>query len=174
MFGGEFNATLDDTGRISLPRRLRDALEKSKVVVTKGINLCLWVYTVEQWKALEETIVASTNQFSARDLAFRRRIIGPNQEVDIDRQGRILIPPTLRDYAGLSKDCIVLGQHNCIEIWAEDRYKAYQNESEDDFRAGSEEFGRIIKERELGAYGNSPHSGTAGGDIGISRPEGQA
>ena len=173
MFGGEFNVTLDDTGRISLPRRLRDVLEKGKVVVTKGINPCLWVYTVEQWKALEKTIVSTTNQFSARDLAFRRRIIGPNQELDIDRQGRILVPPTLRDFAGLSKDCVVLGQYDYIEIWAEDRYKAYLNASEDDFWAGSEEFGRIIKERELGAYGNSPHSGVAGGDSTVPRSEGQ-
>ena len=175
MFGGEFNVTLDDTGRISLPRRLRDVLGTDKVILTKGEDHCLWLFTPEHWKEKEITIVSSTNPFSAQGRFITRHFIGPKQELDVDRQGRILIPPSLRDFAELSKDCVVLGQYNYIEIWNEDRYKAYLQASEDDFRAASEELGaRIMKDRDLGGYGNNPHSGAAGANSTISRPEGQA
>jgi MraZ protein len=129
---------------------------------------------VERWKEQEKNIVNSTNPFSAQGRYITRHFIGPSQELDIDRQGRILIPPALRDFAGLSKDCIVLGQFDYIEIWDEVRYKAYLGASEDDFRAASEELGaRIMRERDLGSYGNSPRSGFAGTDTAVSRPEGQ-
>ena len=174
MLSGEFNVTLDDTGRIVFPRRLRDILEAGKVMVTKGADSCLWLFTLGQWELFEKTIYGTTNQFSARGRRQRQHFIGPRQELDIDKQGRILIPPTLRDHAGLSRDCIVLGQYDYIEIWDENRYKAYLNASEEDFRAGLEEIGAMMKGKDLGEYGNSPRSGTAGGDDTVSRPEGQA
>ena len=173
MFGGEFNVTLDDTGRISLPRRLRDLLQTEKVVLTKGADTCIWLYAADHWNFQEEIIVSSTDHFSARGRRQRQHFIGSRQELDIDRHGRILIPPTLRDHAGLSRECIVLGQVDYIEIWDEDRYKAYLNASEEDFKAGLEEIGAIIKKGSLGNYGNSPHSGVAGGDSTVPRSEGQ-
>ena len=173
MFGGEFNVTLDDTGRISLPRRLRDILQTEKVVLTKGADSCLWLYAADHWNVQEEIIVNSTDHFSARGRRQRQHFIGSRQELDIDRQGRILIPPALRDHAGLSRECIVLGQVDYIEIWDVDRYKAYLNASEEDFKAGLEEIGAIIKKGSLGNYGNNPHSGVAGGDSTVPRSEGQ-
>ena len=174
MLSGEFGVTLDDTGRIVFPRRLRDILVAGKVMLTKGADSCLWLFTIEQWEQFEKTIYSTTNQFSARGRRQRQHFIGPRQELEIDRHGRILIPPTLRDHAGLTKECIVLGQVDYIEIWDEDRYKAYLNASEEDFKAGLEEIGALMKEKDLGSYGNSPHSGAAGGDNTASRPEGQA
>ena len=175
MLSGEYSVTLDDTCRICLPRRLRDVLETDKIILTKGEDRCLWLFTVERWKLQEKTIVDSTNPFSAQGRYITRHFIGPSQELDIDKQGRILIPPALRDFARLSRDCIVLGQYDYIEIWAEDRYKAYLEVSEEDFRTASEDLGaRIMKERELGHYGNNPRSGSAGTDNTVSRPEGQA
>jgi MraZ protein len=175
MFGGEFSVTLDDTCRLSLPRRLRDVLGTDKVILTKGEDRCLWLFTPEHWKEKELTIVGSTNPFSAQGRYITRHFIGPKQELDVDRQGRILIPPSLRDFAGLVKDCIVLGQYDYIEIWDEGRYKAYLDASEDDFRAASEELGaRIMKDRDVGGYGHNPYSSAAGTDSGASRPQGQA
>ena len=174
MLCGEYSVTLDDTCRISLPRRLRDVLDTNKIILTKGEDRCLWLFTVEHWKEKEITIINATNPFSAQGRYITRHFIGPSQELDIDKQGRILIPPALRDFAGLSRDCVVLGQYDYIEIWAEDRYKAYLEVSEEDFRAASEDLGaRIMKERELGNYGNSSRSGFAGTDYSVSRPEGQ-
>ena len=174
VLSGEYNVTLDDTGRIALPRKLRDLLSTGKIMLTKGADSCLWLYTLEQWEAFEKTIYNTTDQFSARGRRQRQHFIGPKQELDIDRQGRILIPPTLRDHAGLNKECIVLGQVDYIEIWDEDLYKAYLNASELDFKAGLEEIGAAIKkERETGGYGNNAYPGVTGGDHTVPRAEGQ-
>jgi len=161
MFGGEFSITLEDTGRIALPRRIRDLLENDKVVITKGLDRCLWMYTTAEWEKLESQIIRGTNPFNDEDRALIQRIIGPNHEIDVDRHGRVLIPPPLRIFAGLNKDCIVLGQYNYIEIWALDRYEAHLEASEEEFKAARRKLGdRIMRERDLGY--DSPRSGTAG------------
>jgi MraZ protein len=161
MFGGEFSVTLDDASRLALPRRLRDVLETDKIVITKGLDTCLWLYPVKEWEKLENQIVGATTPFDDEDRALWQRIIGPNHEIDIDKQGRILIPPPLRAFAGLNRECIVLGQHHYIEIWAEGRYQAHLEASEADFKAARRKLGeRIKKERDL-AY-DSSRSGVAG------------
>jgi len=161
MFGGEFSVTLDDASRIALPRRIRDLLENDKIVITKGLDACLWLYPVNEWEKLEKQIVDATSPFDDEDRALWQRIIGPNHEIDIDKQGRILIPPPLRIFAGLNRDCIVLGQYNYIEIWSEGRYQAHLDASEEDFKAARRKLGaRIKKERDLGY--DSPRSGAAG------------
>jgi MraZ protein len=106
---------------------------------------------------------------------MRQHFIGSKQEIDIDKQGRIVIPPTLRDHAELVKDCIIFGQVEYVEIWAGDRYKAYLNASKDAFKAGLEELGAKIevKKRNLSNAGNSSYAGAIGGDNVISRSEGQ-
>ena len=163
MLSGEFSVTLDGTGRIALPRRLRDILEKDKVVLTKGADSCLWLYSAAEWDEQEQLIVSTTNRYSARDRIIWQHFIGPKQELEIDKQGRILIPPTLRDHAGLSKDCIILGQRDYVEIWAEDRYREHLEAGKEDFKAGLEELGnRIMTERNFGSAGNNAHSGSAG------------
>jgi MraZ protein len=160
MLDGGYNVTLDDTGRIALPRKLRDILEDG-VIITRGAESSLWLFAFEQWVLFEKAIYDATNKFSARGRRQQRRFIGAKQKLDIDRQGRILIPPTLREHAGLSKDCIVLGLVDYLEIWDETRYKEYLAESEKDFEDDLEEISvRMEKERGLG--NDSPRSGTAG------------
>jgi len=169
MFGGEFSVTLDDASRIALPRRIRDALETDKIIITKGLDKCLWLYTAEEWKKLADKIVEDTNEFDDGDRRLRRGIY-PNHEIDIDKQGRVLIPPTLRSYAGLNKDCIVLGQHNYIEIWSEGRYQAYLDATEEEFKAACKRLAdRMKRDKDL-AY-DSPRSGDAG--TGTSLPGAQ-
>jgi len=171
MFGGEFNVTLDDASRIALPRRIRDALETDKIVITKGIDKCLWLYTTNEWKKLEDQIVDGTIIFDDEDLAIRRRY-GTNQEIDIDKQGRILIPPTLRIYAGLNKDCIVLGQYNYIEIWSEGRYQAYLDASEEIFKSARRKLADRMK-REKGLAYDSSRSGAVGASSALPGAEGR-
>jgi MraZ protein len=172
MFGGEFSVTLDDASRIALPRRIRDVLETDKIVITKGIDKCLWLYTTDEWEKLENQIFDGTNLFDDEDRTIRQRIIGPNQVIDIDKQGRILIPPTLRIYAGLNKDCIVLGQRHYIEIWAEGRYQAHLEASEEEFKAARRKLAdRIKRERDL-AY-DSSRSGAVGTGIALPCAEGR-
>jgi len=172
MLSGEYNVTLDDTGRIALPRNLRDELEKGQVVLTKGADDCLWLYTADEWEEQKRIIIEGTNRYSKQGRILMQHFIGPEKYLDMDKQGRILIPPTLRDHAGLAKDCIILGQINYLELWAEDRYRAHLQSSVDDFKAGLEELGAKIKERGNGA-GYSTYSGTAGGNRAVPRSEGQ-
>jgi MraZ protein len=149
---GEFRITLDDKGRLSLPARLRSALAGSGVFLTQGMDDCLWLYPSDEWKAMLKTIMDTTNPFSARNRIVRRRIIGPSQEVEIDKAGRIAVAQSLREFAGLSKECVVLGQFDYIEIWAEDRYREYLKAHEAEFISGSEELGDFLKgNRDVGA-----------------------
>jgi len=172
MFGGEFSVTLDDTSRIALPRRIREVLETDKIVITKGLDTCLWLYPVKEWEKLENQIVDVTSPFDDEDRALWQRIIGPNHEVDIDKQGRILIPPPLRIFAGLNRDCIVLGQHHYIEIWSEGRYQAHLEASEEDFKAARRKLGaRMKRERDLG--NDNPRSGAVGTGSALLGAEGR-
>ena len=164
---GESPAKLDDMGRISLPRQLREAVEKSELVLLRGEEPCLWLYAREEWKLQKEEALKKNPS-----LLVRRRW-NAQQPVELDRQGRILIPPTLREYARLSKDCIVAGQDYYIEIWAKERYNEYFAATGDDFKAVVEEQGAPLqRERGLGNGGNSAHPGVAGTDRGISGAEG--
>jgi len=174
MLKGDYNVTLDDTGRIALPRCLRDVLDKDKVVLTKGADSCLWLYPAAQWKEQERVILNTTNRYSKEGRIIMQHFIGPQKELDLDKQGRILIPPTLRDHAGLTRECIVLGQYDYVEIWAEDRFRAHMESNVDAFNAGLEKLGAKIGERKDGDdAGNSTHSGALGRDHSISRSEGQ-
>jgi len=173
MLSGEFNVTLDDTGRLALPRSLRDELEKDEVVLTKGADECLWLYSQVEWEKQEKMIITTTNRYTKEGRTIMQHFIGPKKKLDLDKQGRLLIPPTLRDHAGLSRDCIILGQYDYVEIWAEDRYRAHLQSSQDDFKAGLEVLGAKIEQRNREDAGNSAYAGTVGGNHAVSRAEGQ-
>jgi MraZ protein len=149
MLSGGDNIKLDDTGRIALPRRLRDTLKEDKIVITKGADACIWLFTIEQWKIQEEVILLKTNPFSPRARLMRQHFIGSKEELTIDKQGRILIPPVLRNHAQLSKECIIFGQGGYMEIWSLDRLKAHFDANQDSFSLGLEELGAAMEE--LGA-----------------------
>jgi len=135
---GEFKNTLDDKGRISLPAKLRAGLEGGILVVTQGVDKCLWLFTPERWTALSEQLFATTSLFHQQARIMQRRIIAPAQEVEIDKAGRIAIPQSLREYAGLSKECVVLGITKRLEIWDVDTYRSWLDATEAEFAAASE------------------------------------
>jgi MraZ protein len=138
---GEFNNTLDDKGRVSLPSRFRSILPDNKVFLTQGIDDCIWVCPPEFWADLLQKVLNSTSIQKPGSRALRRRIIGSAQEVEIDKAGRIAIPQSLRDFAELSKDCVILGQLDYMEIWNIDRYRNYMGATEAEFRMSFEELG---------------------------------
>jgi MraZ protein len=144
---GEFNVTLDEKGRISLPASLRKCLDDSTLHLTKGSDDCLWLYPNSQWNEIRNIIMKNTDQFSEEGLKLRRRILGPKQPVDIDKAGRISIPISLREFSSLSKDCVVLGQVDYIEIWAEERYRKFITYSSDDYKAAAKELSNTLKKQ---------------------------
>jgi MraZ protein len=145
---GEYNSTLDDKGRLSLPSRLRAVLLGNIQVLTKGMDKCLSLYPQEEWNLFKQKVMDSTTVFNSGSRNLRRRLIGPAQELEIDKAGRIAIPQTLREYAELSRDCVILGQDEYVEIWNAESYRNYTHESEDEYQAASERLDNLLQERE--------------------------
>lgn len=125
MFRGRFEYTIDSKGRLSIPAKLREVLATrydERLVVTNFDN-CLWAYPFAEWTKIEEK-VASLPQFMEEVKALQRVFISAAVECPIDKAGRILIPPTLRLYAGLERDVIIVGMITKIEIWSKERWNS--------------------------------------------------
>lgn len=121
MFMGEYNHTIDAKGRLIVPSKFREILG-DVFVVTKGLDGCLFVYDNEEWKLFEEKLRALpiTNK-EARQ--FVRFFLAGAAEAEVDKQGRILIPNVLREFAGLTKDVVLVGVGSRIEIWGKERFE---------------------------------------------------
>src|SRR3990167_8663479 len=114
MFIGEFSHKIDAKGRSAIPVKFRAAL-KEGAVVTRGLDSCLFIYTKKEWQILATKLAAlPLSRADAR--AFARLMLAGAMDVDIDKQGRILIPDYLREYAGLKKEAVFTGFYNRIEI----------------------------------------------------------
>lgn len=123
VFQGEYNKGLDAKGRLILPVRFREELG-SRFILTKGLDGCLFIYSPEAWETFSAKLQGlNTSSRDARRLV--RYFIGSSVECEADKQGRFLIPPSLRDFAEIRKDTTVLGVTDRIEIWATDKYRAY-------------------------------------------------
>ncbi len=143
VFSGEYNNSIDEKGRILFPVKLRTSLSEGKLVVTRGVDSCVWCFPVDEWTTLSEKVMQSASLFQANSRLVLRRLIAPAQEVDIDKAGRISIPQSLREYAHLEKDCVILGINRYIEIWNAADYDTYLKGSEEDFYQASEDLGII-------------------------------
>ncbi|MDO7905414.1 division/cell wall cluster transcriptional repressor MraZ [Paenibacillus sp. JX-17] len=131
MFMGEFQHSIDDKGRITIPAKFRDDLGAS-FVITRGLDQCLFVYPMEEWKVMEQKLKALPLMKSdAR--AFTRFFFSGATECELDKQGRVNLPVNLRDYAKMDKDCVVLGVSSRVEIWSKGIWEQYFNQSEEAF-----------------------------------------
>ena len=144
MITGEFRCSLDEKGRLLIPARIRAEVAGYVVILTRGVENCLWLFPPEEWKTFSENLIGSTSLFQEKARLIQRRMIAPAQETEIDKAGRIVIPQTLRDYAALQKECLILGLKKYIEIWSETAYQAYLEENEAKFKEAAEELGSRI------------------------------
>lgn len=128
---GEHHHNIDDKGRMIVPAKFRDELG-STFVVTRGMDKCLFVYPEPEWKILEEKL--KNLPFTKKDArAFTRFFFSGAAECELDKQGRVNIASTLRKYAGLEKECVVIGVSNRVEIWSKEVWEEYFAESEESF-----------------------------------------
>jgi MraZ protein len=141
MITGEFRCSLDEKGRLLIPARMRTEVLGNVVILTRGVENCLWLFPPEEWKTFSENLVGSTSLLQAQSRLIQRRLIAPAQETEIDKAGRIVIPQTLREYADLRKECLILGLKKYIEVWSETAYQAYLQENEAKFKEAAEELG---------------------------------
>lgn len=121
MFMGEYNHTIDAKGRLIIPSRFREKLG-SEFVVTKGLDGCLFVYSNEEWAGIEEKFrnIPLTTKDARK---FSRFFFAGAAVCEVDRQGRILLPQMLREFADLQKEVILAGVLNRIEIWSRERWQ---------------------------------------------------
>jgi MraZ protein len=144
MITGEFRCSLDEKGRLLIPSRMRTEVVGNVVILTRGVENCLWMFPPEEWKTFSEKLIGSTSLFQEESRLIQRRMIAPAQETEIDKAGRIVIPQTLREYADLKKDCIILGLKKYMEIWSEVSYQDYLTENEAKFKEAAEKLGGRI------------------------------
>lgn len=128
---GEHQHSIDLKGRMIIPAKFRDELG-SRFVVTRGLDKCLFVYPQSEWKIIEDKL--KSLPFTRSDArAFTRFFFSGAIEAELDKQGRINIPSTLREYSKLTKDCVVIGVSSRVEIWSKDVWEEYFAESEESF-----------------------------------------
>ena len=121
MFMGEYNHTIDAKGRMIVPSKFREQLG-NEFVVTKGLDGCLFVYPNEEWHNIEEKFrnVPLTTKDARK---FSRFFFAGAATCELDKQGRILLPVVLREYAGIEKDVVSVGVFNRVEIWDKDKWQ---------------------------------------------------
>lgn len=126
MLMGEFSHTIDAKGRVTLPSDLRSELSDT-FYITKGLDNCLFIYGEDEWKNMSEKLkTLPLAKPEAR--AFLRFFFSGAKKIECDKQGRFLIPPNLRTYADLKKDVVLTGVMTRAELWAKERYDAYNDE----------------------------------------------
>ena len=142
MFLGEFNHSIDDKGRLTLPAKFREQLAPG-VVITRGLDGCLFVFTYEDWTKFTSQLREKLpfTQKSARDLT--RFFFAGASHVIPDRQGRILIPPFLREYAHLDTSAVIAGANTRLEVWSPARWQEIMQEVELNAEQVAEQFSNI-------------------------------
>ena len=136
MFRGHFEHAVDDKGRVAVPIQYREALsglQEERLVATKfriGTHRCLDVYPFAAWRRLENSLLAK-NRFDPRYVRFRNFYVSGAHELAIDAQGRVLLPPLLREYAGIARDVMITGDVDKFRIWDQQVWQRAFGEHED-------------------------------------------
>jgi len=141
MFIGEYEHTLDEKKRVSLPKQFRSALGK-KMVMTRGLDNCLFVYPRAQWEKVAAKL-QSLSFAQADTRGFNRFILSGASEVEADGAGRILIPDHQKEFAGLKKNVVFAGVSDRVEVWDAEVWRAYKARIEKQADALAEKLGEI-------------------------------
>ncbi len=131
MLIGEYRHTMDDKNRLSLPAKFRRETGK-KVVITSGLDSCLFIFTVKSWESITERLSAPDSaMLSADSRNFNRYLLGGAVEIDIDALGRMLLPEYLVSRAKLGRKVVIVGVGKRAEIWDEAKWESHRGETAD-------------------------------------------
>ena len=135
MFYGEFEHTIDRKGRLIIPSRFREVMKErfvERLFVTRGLDSCLFLFPEEEWRAQENRFrsLSITKQEARR---FNRFYFSGASELNWDRQGRVLIPDYLKEFAGIKRDVMLVGVSNRIEIWDKEGWKKFYGEFKESY-----------------------------------------
>jgi len=135
MFYGEFEHSIDRKGRLILPAKFRETAKNQfveKFFVTRGLDKCLFMFSEEEWRSQENKF--KTMSFTKQQSRiFNRLLFSGAVEVGPDKQGRVLLPQYLKDFADIKRDVIIVGVSNRIEIWARDKWHEFYSSSRQSF-----------------------------------------
>ena len=135
MFYGEYEHTIDKKGRIIIPSKFRESFKEydiNKLYITRGLDKCLFVFTENEWKT-QESKFKSVSFTKSEARKFNRLYFSGASELEFDRQGRILIPKYLKDFAGIKRDVMLIGVSNRMEVWSKEVWQQYYTSSKDSF-----------------------------------------
>ncbi|MEK7585862.1 MAG: division/cell wall cluster transcriptional repressor MraZ [Patescibacteria group bacterium] len=141
MLIGEYTHTLDDKNRMSLPVKFRKEMGKS-VVVAPGLDNCLSIFTTKEWEKISSKL-SDSSMIASDNRSFSRFMFGQAVALDVDTQGRILIPENLKIRSGLGSKVIVIGVQNRAEIWNEKAWNAYKKVVETQADALADKLGQV-------------------------------
>ncbi len=150
MFRGVFEHPIDQKGRTTFPAKLRETLVGAydeRLIITTALDPCLHAYPVREWEALEAAL-GKRNPMEPGVKTLMRLYVASAQECGIDKMGRVLIPPSLRDHAGLGKEVVWAGMVKVIELWSRPGWKAAQDEARG--AADSTDVMRVLTELKQG------------------------
>ena len=141
MLLGEYKHNLDIKGRVAVPAKFREKLVGG-AIITRGLDSCLFVFGSKEWEVLAEKLV-SLPLAQANSRAFSRLMLAGAMDVELDNQGRILIPDYFRKYADLKKQVVVAGLYSRVEIWDQDNWDKYKQKTENSSEEIAEKLGEL-------------------------------
>ncbi|MFW5814336.1 MAG: division/cell wall cluster transcriptional repressor MraZ [Spirochaetota bacterium] len=144
MITGEFHIALDEKGRLLIPARVRNEVRGNSLVVTRGIDRCLWLFAPDEWREFSAKLLGASSPLSKRGRLLQRRIIAPAQEIELDKAGRLNVPKALQESADLTKETRLLVMERYMEIWDAEAYRQYEQESEAELQEAAEELGGLV------------------------------
>jgi len=141
VFIGEYKHSIDEKGRLAIPSKFRNDLATG-AVVTRGLDTSLFLFPKEEWGKLAQKL-ASLPLGQSNSRAFARLMLAGAMDVELDKQGRVVVPEYLRQYANLQKSAIIAGLYNRLEIWDEEKWEVYKKKVESDADAVAEQLGEL-------------------------------
>ena len=140
MFYGEHEHTIDRKGRLIIPSRFREVMKEhytERFMATRGLDKCLFLFPEDEWRAQESRFraLSFTKQEARR---FNRFFFSGAAELSFDRQGRVLIPSYLKDYAGIKRDVVLVGLSNRVEVWDKEGWKKFYEQGKDHYEQVAE------------------------------------
>ena len=133
IFIGQFEHGLDDKNRLFLPSRFREKQKGPEFILTQGLEKCLFLFPLSSWNELAAKLADLPLANKMEERAFKRILLSAACETEVDTQGRILIPQTLKDYAQISHSVVVLGVLKHVEIWAKEKWNVYHKKARASF-----------------------------------------
>jgi len=139
---GQFDVTLDEKGRFMLPAKLRKSIPEDTLVLTKGVENCLWLFVSNEWERVSASLIQESSIFNLDSQDVIRRFIAPAEEVHVDKSGRLKLISSLMRSVGLVREAVLVGMGDRIEIWDSERYEEFERSRSDAVKDTWKEIGQ--------------------------------